>query len=88
MAKTNITKEERTLLNVVPRLKFDIENHMTLAEAVENLQKTTLEIQNSMEHLSACVDKVQEIDSALKNISEEVNVSIEQINQQIDQFNV
>ena len=41
-----------------------------------------------MEHLSDCVDKVQEIDSALKNISEEVNVSIEQINQQIDQFNV
>ena len=36
---SNITKEERSLLDVVPRLKFDIENHITLEEAVENLQK-------------------------------------------------
>ena len=36
---SNITKEERSLLDVVPRLKFDIENHITLEEAIENLQK-------------------------------------------------
>ena len=36
---SNITKEERSLLDMVPRLKFDITNHITLKEAVENLQK-------------------------------------------------
>ena len=35
----NITKEERSLLDMVPRLKFDITNHLTLKDAVENLQK-------------------------------------------------
>ena len=32
---SNITKEERSLLDMVPRLKFDITNHITLKEAVE-----------------------------------------------------
>ena len=72
---------------------FDLRYHDTrkfgrMKIILKSNLSTTLEIQNSMEHLSDCVDKVQEIDSALKNISEEVNVSIEQINQQIDQFNV
>ena len=34
----NITKEDRTLLNVVPRLRFVVENHISLKEAVEELQ--------------------------------------------------
>ena len=35
----NITREDRSLLNVVPRLKFVVDNHKTLREAVEELQK-------------------------------------------------
>ena len=35
----NITREDRSLLNVVPRLRFVINNHMSLKEAVEELQK-------------------------------------------------
>ena len=35
----NITREDRSLLNVVPRLRFVIDNHISLKEAVENLQK-------------------------------------------------
>ena len=34
----NITNEDRTLLNVVPRLRFVVENHISLKEAVEELQ--------------------------------------------------
>lgn len=36
---SNITPEDKTLLEIVPRLKFKIENHITLKEAIENLQK-------------------------------------------------
>ena len=35
----SITKEDRSLLNMVPRLHFVVENHISLKEAVENLQK-------------------------------------------------
>ena len=35
----NITREDRSLLNVVPRLRFVINNHISLKEAVEELQK-------------------------------------------------
>lgn len=35
----NITREERSLLNMVPRLHFVIENHINLKEAVEELQR-------------------------------------------------
>ena len=35
----NITREDKSLLDMVPRLRFVIENHITLKEAVENLQK-------------------------------------------------
>lgn len=34
-----ITREERSLLNMVPRLKFEIEDHINLKEAVEELQR-------------------------------------------------
>ena len=34
----NLTREDRSLLNVVPRLRFVVENHITLKEAVEELQ--------------------------------------------------
>ncbi len=34
-----LTKEERSLLAMVPRLRFVIDNHITLKEAVEDLQK-------------------------------------------------
>lgn len=33
-----LTREERSLLNVVPRLRFVVENHIGLKEAVEQLQ--------------------------------------------------
>lgn len=36
---SNITREDKSLLDIVPRLKFIIENHINLKEAVENLQK-------------------------------------------------
>lgn len=39
ISKDNITREERSLLDMVPRLRFVIDNHITLKEAVENLQK-------------------------------------------------
>ena len=35
----NITREDRTLLNMVPRLKFVISDHRSLKEEVEGLQK-------------------------------------------------
>ena len=35
----NITPEDRSLLNAVPRIKFDIDNHIGLKNAVEELQK-------------------------------------------------
>lgn len=35
----NITKEDKSLLDSVPRLRFVLENHISLKEAVENLQK-------------------------------------------------
>ena len=34
----NLTREDRSLLNVVPRLRFVVENHISLKEAVEELQ--------------------------------------------------
>ena len=37
--KENISEEEQSLLKIVPRIRFVIENHMSLKEAVENLQK-------------------------------------------------
>ena len=36
---SNITREDRSLLNVVPRLRFIIDNHISLKEAVEDLQR-------------------------------------------------
>ena len=36
---SNISREEKSLLYMVPRLKFVIENHITLQEAVDLLQK-------------------------------------------------
>ena len=38
--KADITREEKSLLDMVPRIRFVIENHITLKEAVDNLQKT------------------------------------------------
>jgi hypothetical protein len=35
----NITREDKSLLNTVPRLRFVVENHMTLKEAVQQLQQ-------------------------------------------------
>ena len=36
---SNITQEDKSLLNMVPRLRFIVENHISLKEAVEELQK-------------------------------------------------
>ena len=36
---SNITKEDRSLLDIVPRIKFNIDDHMSLKDAVEKLQK-------------------------------------------------
>ncbi len=36
---SEITREERSLLNIVPRLKFNIKNHETLKDAVLEMQK-------------------------------------------------
>ena len=38
--KDTISDEEQSLLNMVSRIRFVIENHMSLKEAVETLQKT------------------------------------------------
>ncbi|MBQ9018724.1 MAG: hypothetical protein IJ097_00230 [Bacilli bacterium] len=35
----NITREDRNLLNVVPRLRFVIDNHISLKEAVDDLKR-------------------------------------------------
>lgn len=35
----NITREEQSLLDMIPRLRFVIENHISLKEAVEELQR-------------------------------------------------
>ena len=37
--KENITKEDKSLLDSVPRIRFVVENHISLKEAVEELQK-------------------------------------------------
>ena len=39
ISSDNITKEDRSLLNMVPRLRFVVDNHISLKEAVEELQK-------------------------------------------------
>ncbi len=36
---SDISREERSLLNIVPRLKFSINNHITLKDAISELQK-------------------------------------------------
>jgi len=36
---TNITKEDRSLLDMVPRISFNIDDHMSLKDAVEKMQK-------------------------------------------------
>ncbi len=36
---TTITPEDRSLLDMVPRIKFNIDDHMSLKDAVEKLQK-------------------------------------------------
>ena len=36
---SNITKEDRSLLDMVPRIRFNIDDHMSLKDAVEKLQK-------------------------------------------------
>ena len=38
----DITREDRSLLNMVPRLRFVIENHISLKEAVENLENKNM----------------------------------------------
>ena len=35
----NITKEDKSLLDVVPRIRFVVENHISLKEAVEEMQQ-------------------------------------------------
>ncbi len=37
---SRITREDRSLLNMVPRLRFVIEDHVSLEDAVSNLQKS------------------------------------------------
>ena len=36
---SDITKEDQSLLDIVPRLRFIVDNHISLKEAVEDLQK-------------------------------------------------
>ncbi len=52
---SNITREDKSLLNMVPRIRFIIDNHISLKEAVEELQKknvpakyTKFEIENNI----------------------------------------
>ena len=39
ISSDNITREDKSLLNMVPRLRFVVDNHISLKEAVENLQR-------------------------------------------------
>ena len=39
ISNDNITPEDRSLLEMVPRIKFNIDDHMSLKDAVEKLQK-------------------------------------------------
>ena len=39
ISSDNITREDKSLLNMVPRLRFVVDNHISLKEAVEELQK-------------------------------------------------
>ena len=41
----NITREDRSLLNMVPRIRFVIEDHISLKEAVDNLQSENTPVQ-------------------------------------------
>ena len=39
----NITREEKSLLDMVPRIRFVIENHITLKEAVDNFKSRLID---------------------------------------------
>ena len=59
-----------------------------ILQSVDNLQKATVEIKNCMTQLGECIVSIKETEGILKMISLDVNESIKEINQQIDQFNV
>lgn len=40
--ESNITEEDRSLLNMVPRISFNLDEHMSLKEAVEKMQKENM----------------------------------------------
>ena len=59
-----------------------------ILQSVDNLQNATVEIKNCMTQLGECIVSIKETEGILKMISLDVNESIKEINQQIDQFNV
>jgi methyl-accepting chemotaxis protein len=68
-------------------LEISKDNEQIIAQ-IENLKKTTDGIKNAILGMTCCVDRINETESSLKNISVEVKKSIDELNQQIDQFTV
>lgn len=52
----NITEEDRSLLNIVPRIRFEIKNHITLKEAVEQLLENEKVSEYEHYELQDCID--------------------------------
>ena len=59
-----------------------------ILRSVDNLHNANIEIKNCMSQLGECIISIKETEGMLKMISVDVNESIKEINQQIDQFNV
>lgn len=68
-------------------LEISKDNEQIIAQ-IENLKKTTDGIKNAILGMTCCVDRINKTESSLKNISVEVKKSIDELNQQIDQFTV
>ena len=67
----------------------DITNgNQQILRSVDNLHNANIEIKNCMSQLGECIISIKETEGMLKMISVDVNESIKEINQQIDQFNV
>ena len=65
-----------------------MEGNKAILSEVRNLQNATGAIQSSMDEMSVGARKINETGEALRGISQQVKVSIDEIGSQIDKFTV
>ena len=62
--------------------------NQTILDEVKNLQEATMSMRNSMEEMSIGAEKIKETGVSLTDITKKIDVSINGIGSQIDQFKV